>query len=150
AARAKALGLDFEIAGRNRQTLAALADALAVSFRVFDVDGAANGGAEQSLTGVDVLLNFAGPFAQTAEPLMRACLEAGVDYLDITAEINVYRLAERLVAFHSFGSWKDSLFGDLHAYGLDAVRFYTRRKAISQRWPQRSAQETAQFSFPSS
>jgi short subunit dehydrogenase-like uncharacterized protein len=98
AARAKALGLDFEIAGRNRQTLAALADALAVSFRVFDVDGAANGGAEQSLTGVDVLLNFAGPFAQTAEPLMRACLEAGVDYLDITAEINVYRLAERLGA----------------------------------------------------
>jgi malonate-semialdehyde dehydrogenase (acetylating)/methylmalonate-semialdehyde dehydrogenase len=53
------------------------------------------------------------------------------------------------VAFHSFGGWKDSLFGDLHAYGPDAVRFYTRRKAISQRWPQRSAQETAQFSFPS-
>lgn len=53
------------------------------------------------------------------------------------------------VAFHSFGGWKDSLFGDLHAYGPDAVRFYTRRKAVSQRWPQRSAQETAQFSFPS-
>ncbi|MDW5375999.1 CoA-acylating methylmalonate-semialdehyde dehydrogenase [Halomonas sp. HP20-15] len=53
------------------------------------------------------------------------------------------------VAFHSFGGWKDSLFGDLHAYGPDAVRFYTRRKAISQRWPQRSAQESAQFNFPS-
>jgi malonate-semialdehyde dehydrogenase (acetylating)/methylmalonate-semialdehyde dehydrogenase len=53
------------------------------------------------------------------------------------------------VAFHSFGGWKDSLFGDLHAYGPDAVRFYTRRKAVSQRWPQRSAQESAQFSFPS-
>ncbi|PWW31559.1 CoA-acylating methylmalonate-semialdehyde dehydrogenase [Chromohalobacter israelensis] len=53
------------------------------------------------------------------------------------------------VAFHSFGGWKDSLFGDLHAYGPDAVRFYTRRKAISQRWPKRSDQETAQFSFPS-
>ncbi|WP_280564245.1 CoA-acylating methylmalonate-semialdehyde dehydrogenase [Chromohalobacter sp. 48-RD10] len=53
------------------------------------------------------------------------------------------------VAFHSFGGWKDSLFGDLHAYGPDAVRFYTRRKAISQRWPKRSVQETAQFSFPS-
>ena len=53
-----------------------------------------------------------------------------------------------LVAFHSFGGWKDSLFGDLHAYGPDAVRFYTRRKAVSQRWPKRSAQETAQFSFP--
>jgi len=98
AERAKTLGLDFEIAGRNRQTLAALADALAVPFRVFDVDGAANGGAAQALAGIGVLLNFAGPFAQTAEPFMRACLEAGVDYLDITAEINVYRLAERLGA----------------------------------------------------
>ncbi|QFU01815.1 Methylmalonate-semialdehyde dehydrogenase [acylating] [Halomonas sp. THAF5a] len=53
------------------------------------------------------------------------------------------------VAFHSFGGWKESLFGDLHAYGPDAVRFYTRRKAVSQRWPERSAQESAQFSFPS-
>ncbi|SFI14978.1 hypothetical protein SAMN04487959_12139 [Modicisalibacter xianhensis] len=35
------------------------------------------------------------------------------------------------VAFHSFGGWRDSLFGDLHAYGPDAVRFYTRRKADS-------------------
>ncbi|MCA1774009.1 MAG: aldehyde dehydrogenase family protein, partial [Halomonas sp.] len=53
------------------------------------------------------------------------------------------------VAFHSFGGWKESLFGDLHAYGPDAVRFYTRRKAISQRWPTENAQESAQFSFPS-
>ncbi|AJY50822.1 methylmalonate-semialdehyde dehydrogenase [Halomonas sp. KO116] len=53
------------------------------------------------------------------------------------------------VAFHSFGGWKESLFGDLHAYGPDAVRFYTRRKAVLQRWPTESAQETAQFSFPS-
>ena len=94
AAHAKTLGLDFEIAGRNRRTLASLAEALAVPFRVFEADA----DAAQSLAGIDVLLNFAGPFAQTAEPLMRACLEAGVDYLDITAEINVYRLAERLGA----------------------------------------------------
>ncbi len=53
------------------------------------------------------------------------------------------------VAFHSFGGWKESLFGDLHAYGPDAVRFYTRRKAVSQRWPQRSQQESAQLNFPS-
>lgn len=36
------------------------------------------------------------------------------------------------VAYHSFGGWKRSLFGDLHAYGPDGVRFYTRRKAITQ------------------
>ena len=53
------------------------------------------------------------------------------------------------VAYHSFGGWKRSLFGDLHAYGPDGVRFYTRRKAITQRWPQRATHEAAQFAFPS-
>ena len=54
------------------------------------------------------------------------------------------------VAYHSFGGWKRSLFGDLHAYGPDAVRFYTRRKTITQRWPSSNDPERAMFSFPSS
>ena len=54
------------------------------------------------------------------------------------------------VAYHSFGGWKRSLFGDLHAYGPDGVRFYTRRKAITQRWPSAGVREGAVFSFPSS
>jgi malonate-semialdehyde dehydrogenase (acetylating)/methylmalonate-semialdehyde dehydrogenase len=53
------------------------------------------------------------------------------------------------VAYHSFGGWKRSLFGDLHAYGPDGVRFYTKRKAITQRWPQRASHEASQFAFPS-
>ncbi len=53
------------------------------------------------------------------------------------------------VAYHSFGGWKRSLFGDLHAYGPDAVRFYTKRKAITQRWPSAGVREGAVFSFPS-
>jgi len=53
------------------------------------------------------------------------------------------------VSYHSFGGWKRSLFGDLHAYGPDGVRFYTRKKAITQRWPQRASHEAAQFAFPS-
>jgi malonate-semialdehyde dehydrogenase (acetylating)/methylmalonate-semialdehyde dehydrogenase len=52
------------------------------------------------------------------------------------------------VASHSFGGWKRSLFGDLYAYGPDAVRFYTRRKTITQRWPSSSVREGAKFSFP--
>jgi malonate-semialdehyde dehydrogenase (acetylating)/methylmalonate-semialdehyde dehydrogenase len=52
------------------------------------------------------------------------------------------------VAYHSFGGWKRSLFGDLSIYGPDSVRFYTRRKTISQRWSTDSL-EKAQFSFPS-
>ena len=42
------------------------------------------------------------------------------------------------VAFHSFGGWKNSLFGDMHAYGPEAVRFYTKLKAITSRWPKES------------
>jgi malonate-semialdehyde dehydrogenase (acetylating)/methylmalonate-semialdehyde dehydrogenase len=53
------------------------------------------------------------------------------------------------VAMHSFGGWKRSLFGDLFAYGPDSVRFYTRRKTITQRWPSGGVREQAQFSFPS-
>lgn len=53
------------------------------------------------------------------------------------------------VAYHSFGGWKRSLFGDLHAYGPDAVRFYTKRKTITQRWPSSGIREGATFSFPS-
>lgn len=52
------------------------------------------------------------------------------------------------VAYHSFGGWKRSLFGDLHAYGPDSVRFYTRRKTITQRWPSAGVRENVQFSMP--
>ncbi|HEY6451429.1 MAG TPA: CoA-acylating methylmalonate-semialdehyde dehydrogenase [Steroidobacteraceae bacterium] len=54
------------------------------------------------------------------------------------------------VAYHSFGGWKRSLFGDLGAYGPDGVRFYTRRKTIMQRWPSAGVREGTAFHFPSS
>lgn len=52
------------------------------------------------------------------------------------------------VAYHSFGGWKRSLFGDLHAYGPDGVRFYTKRKTITQRWPSAGVREGVNFSMP--
>ena len=52
------------------------------------------------------------------------------------------------VSYHSFGGWKRSLFGDLFMYGPDGVRFWTRRKTITQRWPSSSIREGATFSFP--
>ncbi|GAA3699709.1 CoA-acylating methylmalonate-semialdehyde dehydrogenase [Zhihengliuella alba] len=54
------------------------------------------------------------------------------------------------VAWHSFGGWKDSLFGDHHIYGPDGVRFYTRGKAVTTRWPEVSEASGASFAFPSS
>lgn len=94
AEHAKAQGLDVVIAGRNAERLASLAAQLDVPYRVFTADASA----AKSLDGISVLLNFAGPFVHTADALIQACIQAGVDYLDITAEINVYRLAERLGA----------------------------------------------------
>lgn len=54
------------------------------------------------------------------------------------------------VAYHSFGGWKRSLFGDLNAYGPDGVRFYTKRKTVTQRWPAAKLREGTQFTFPGS
>lgn len=51
------------------------------------------------------------------------------------------------MAFHSFGGWKRSLFGPLHMHGADGVRFYTRLKTVTGRWPTGPAQR-AEFSMP--
>lgn len=51
------------------------------------------------------------------------------------------------MAFHSFGGWKRSLFGPLHVHGTDGVRFYTRKKTITVRWPTDS-RSSADFTMP--
>ena len=51
------------------------------------------------------------------------------------------------VATHSFGGWKDSLFGDTHMYGPDGVRFYTRAQAVTSRWPD-PASSAVDLGFP--
>lgn len=51
------------------------------------------------------------------------------------------------MAWHSFGGWKKSLFGDMHAYGEEGVRFYTKQKSIMQRWTG-TADTTVEFSMP--
>ena len=52
-------------------------------------------------------------------------------------------------AQHSFGGWKDSLFGEHHIYGPDGVRFYTRGKVVTQRWPYDNDEYLASMNFPS-
>jgi malonate-semialdehyde dehydrogenase (acetylating) / methylmalonate-semialdehyde dehydrogenase len=53
------------------------------------------------------------------------------------------------MAYYSFGGWKDSLFGDHHIHGAEGIRFYTRAKAITQRW-HGSSQHAASYNFPTS
>ena len=53
------------------------------------------------------------------------------------------------MAWHGFGGWKKSLFGDMHAYGEEGVRFYTKQKSVMQRWPD-SIAKGAEFVMPTS
>ena len=53
------------------------------------------------------------------------------------------------MAWHGFGGWKKSLFGDMHAYGEEGVRFYTKQKSVMQRWPE-SIGKGAEFAMPTS
>ena len=52
------------------------------------------------------------------------------------------------MAYHSFGGWKASLFGDLHMHGPDGVRFYTRGKVVTTRWPDPATHTGVNLGFP--
>jgi short subunit dehydrogenase-like uncharacterized protein len=85
-----AQGLRPVLAGRDRDRLAKLAERYQLPYRAFAVDeGRAH------LDDAHLLLNCAGPFSATAEPLIDACLERGVHYLDVTGEIPVFQAAHR-------------------------------------------------------
>ena len=51
------------------------------------------------------------------------------------------------MAFHSFGGWKRSLFGDMHVHGAEGVRFYTRMKTVTARWPG-DGRSTVDYAIP--
>ncbi|MFW6321208.1 MAG: saccharopine dehydrogenase family protein [Halohasta sp.] len=85
-------GLDPVLAGRDPDRLHSLGADLDCRSRAFALDD----DIDAHLSGVDAVLNCAGPFERTAEPLVEACLRRGVDYLDITGELPVFeRLARR-------------------------------------------------------
>jgi short subunit dehydrogenase-like uncharacterized protein len=95
-ANARAHGLEVALAGRPKDEpkLALLAGELGAEYRLFALDDART--TSEALAGMTAVLNCAGPFMRTAEPLMRACIAARVHYLDIAAELDSYRLAEEL------------------------------------------------------
>ena len=84
-------GLKPVLAGRNAHAIRALADELDCPSRVFGLGSVQEITAE--LAGLQAVLHCAGPFSATAEPMIEACLAAGVHYLDITGEIPVIEAA---------------------------------------------------------
>ncbi len=84
-------GLDVIVAGRNAVRTEHLAATLGCEARPFELESA-----QFNLDAVDVLLNCAGPFVHTYEPLVDACLRTDTNYLDVTGELSVFEaLAER-------------------------------------------------------
>jgi short subunit dehydrogenase-like uncharacterized protein len=91
---ARSIGLDFILAGRTETTIKSLASTLNVQHRVFSVDE--KDAAALALQGIHVLLNCSGPFSRTVGPLVEACIQNNVHYLDISAELDSYRIVEGL------------------------------------------------------
>lgn len=89
-------GLAPVLAGRNRDAVGKLAAELGCEARIADLGDAAALG--RMLFGARAVLHCAGPFSATAAPMMRACLAAGVPYLDVTGEIDVFEAAQALDA----------------------------------------------------
>lgn len=87
---AKYLALDVILAGRSEDTLRSVAQGLSLPYRAFSIENPTQ--LETSLKGVGVLLNCAGPYYRTAKPLIAQCLHDGVHYLDVSAELDSYRI----------------------------------------------------------
>lgn len=79
--------VDLLLAGRDREQVAEQVDELGRPGRRFDLEDPAT--VADALEDVDCVLNCAGPFSNTAEPLVEGCLRSGTDYVDITGEIPV-------------------------------------------------------------
>ncbi len=94
AAEAVRRGLKPVLAGRNHDELDALAADLKLTRRLFELNDAAE--IDRKLDGVRILLNCAGPFSRTCEPLLEACLRNQIHYLDITGEIDVFALCHQM------------------------------------------------------
>jgi short subunit dehydrogenase-like uncharacterized protein len=89
-------GLKPLLAGRNRDEVDALAKELGLLRRVFELNNPVE--IARNLDGVNVVLHCAGPFSKTAAPMLEACLNANVHYLDITGEIAVFEMCHRVHA----------------------------------------------------
>ena len=86
-------GLKPILAGRNADSIKALAEENNLEYRIFGLDNPEE--MDKTLSEVSLLLHAAGPFIYTAKPMIKACLRNGIHYLDITGEIAVFELASR-------------------------------------------------------
>lgn len=92
--QAQRLGYRPVLAGRNKQKIEALGTHLEMPWRSFSLDSVDT--ITSQLEDIDLVIHCAGPFEDTAEPMLKACIRAKTHYLDITGEISVFELAHSL------------------------------------------------------
>ncbi len=123
---ARKLGLRPVLCGRDRSKVAALADRLGLEYRVAPLTDAER--LHEALRGIRVVLHAAGPFAQTAHPMVDACLRCKAHYLDITGEVAVI---EALARRHATA--RDRQIMIMPAVGFDVVPSDCLGAHVSQR-----------------
>jgi short subunit dehydrogenase-like uncharacterized protein len=107
-------GLRPVLAGRNREAVEKLGKELGLETRVFTLESAEQ--IADQLGGVLLVLHCAGPFSATSEPMLLGCAGAGVHYLDITGEIDVFEYV------HQNGNrWQQAGFAAIPGVGMDVV-----------------------------
>src|SRR5450432_1034046 len=121
-------GLKPLLAGRNRDELDALAKELGLLRRVFELSNPNE--VARNLDGVNVVLHCAGPFSRTAAPMLNACLDLNVHYLDITGEIDVFELCH-----HAHVRAKHQGIIMLPGSGFDVVPTDCTAAMLKQRLP---------------
>jgi short subunit dehydrogenase-like uncharacterized protein len=126
--QALARGLRPILAGRDRERLEAFARPNQLEWRAGSLEDV--GALRRMLRGVKVLLNAAGPFRMTAEPLVRACLESRVHYLDIGGE---YATVELLAGLHRAAVERGCMI--LPSVGFDVVASDCMAARVAQRLP---------------
>ena len=124
------------LAGRSAEKLKPLAESLGLSYRVFNLNKPHE--MEEGLKDVELVLHCAGPFIHTSEPMIQACLQFGINYLDITGEIPVL---ENTFSYHAKAIEKKIVL--ISSVGFDVVPTDCMAKYVSEALPNASSLEIA-------
>lgn len=131
------------LGGRSAKAVGELARQLGKEDRIFDLED--DNATENALQDVDLVLNAAGPFAQTAQPLVEACLHTKTHYLDITGEVPVF---ETLQSYHDQAQETGVVL--LPGVGFDVVPTDVLASKLKERRPEAQSLTLAIASFGTS
>lgn len=131
-------GLKPTIAGRTESKIKPIADAFGLPYLIFGLDDIDN--ITSHLKNFSLVLNCAGPFSSTIKPMLKACLQSGTHYLDITGEIEVFELAK---SFHQKAIEKNIIV--MSGVGFDVVPTDCMAKYLHTKLPDATHLELAWF-----